>query len=33
VGEFSFGEVVDRMRAREALDRVRVSSQVAEAAR
>lgn len=25
VGEFSFGDVVDRMRAREALDRVRVS--------
>jgi membrane protein implicated in regulation of membrane protease activity len=33
VGEFSFGDVVDRMRAREALDRVRVSREVAEAAR
>jgi membrane protein implicated in regulation of membrane protease activity len=28
VGEFSFGDVVDRMRAREALDRPRVSRQV-----
>ena len=33
VGEFSFGDVVDRMRAREALDRVRVSREVAAAAR
>ena len=32
VGEFSFGDVVDRMRAREALDRVRVSREVADAA-
>ena len=30
VGEFSFGDVVGRMRAREALDRVRVSRQVAD---
>jgi len=31
VGEFSFGDVVGRMRAREALVRPRVSRQVAEA--
>ena len=31
VGEFSFGDVVGRMRAREALDRPRVSQPVADA--
>jgi membrane protein implicated in regulation of membrane protease activity len=31
VGEFSFGDVVGRMRAREALDRVRVARELSDA--